>query len=231
MTTPDDPDMTAAEVALGLLDGEARAAAHRRLLADPAFAREVAHWRAHFATLFAEVPEVVPPAYLEHRIAAAVAAGGGDRASVHALRRWRWFGGGMSAVAAALLVLVLTRATEPPAAVRPPSRTVVPMVATLAPGAGVAPFAAVYDQSTGQVRTLGRVALPRDRDAELWAIGQDGVPRALGLLTRDGKTRIVVRGIRIEPGTTLAISIEPLGGSPRALPTGPVVATGQLDRI
>ncbi|AXJ95056.1 MULTISPECIES: anti-sigma factor domain-containing protein [unclassified Sphingomonas] len=229
MTVTDDPDMTAAELALGVLDGEDRAAATRRLIADPAFARDVARWRAHFATLFAEVPDVAPPAHLEGRVRAALDMRH-DPGTLTALRRWRWFGGGMSAVAAALLMAILVRSGESPAIIPSPAHVPAAMVATLAPEGG-APFAAVYDQGAGQVRTLGRVALPANRDAELWAIGRDGVPRALGLLTRDGKTRIVVHDVAIEPGTTLAISIEPLGGSPRPLPSGPVVATGQLDRI
>ena len=44
--------MTAAELALGLLDGDERAAALRRVLADPAFAREVEDWRNRMAGLF-----------------------------------------------------------------------------------------------------------------------------------------------------------------------------------
>ena len=60
MTTPDaprddsGPDMTAAELALGVLDGEERAAALRRVLADPVFAREVERWRRYLAALFAD---------------------------------------------------------------------------------------------------------------------------------------------------------------------------------
>ncbi|MBI0476432.1 anti-sigma factor [Sphingomonas sp. MA1305] len=227
MTTPDDPDMTAAELALGVLEGEERAAANRRLLADPVFARDVARWRAHFATLFAEVPEVAPPPQLEERILAALDPAQ-DRDAVRTLRRWRWFGGGMSAVAAALLVTLLTRpAALPP---RPAPRPDAPLVATLAPGEATS-IAAVYDRAAGQVRTIGRMAVPTDRDAELWAIGRDGVPRALGLLHRDGRTQIVVRGVTIDQTTTLAVSIEPIGGSPGPLPTGPVVATGQLSMI
>jgi anti-sigma-K factor RskA len=33
------------------------------------------------------------------------------------------------------------------------------------------------------------------------------------------------------PGTTLAISLEPQGGSPTGLPTGPVVAAGKAAQI
>ena len=38
---PEPQDVAAAELALGLLDGEERAAALRRVLAEPAFAAEV----------------------------------------------------------------------------------------------------------------------------------------------------------------------------------------------
>ena len=69
--TPDapDPDMTAAELALGLLDGEERAAALRRVLADPAFAREVEEWRQRLAGLFDDYPEVAAPESVDARLA------------------------------------------------------------------------------------------------------------------------------------------------------------------
>ena len=57
---PTDPDVAAAELALGLLEGDDLAAALRRQLAEPAFAREVEQWRDHFATLFAGSAERVP---------------------------------------------------------------------------------------------------------------------------------------------------------------------------
>ena len=41
-----DPDMAAAELALGVLEGEERATALRRVLSEPAFAAEVERWRA-----------------------------------------------------------------------------------------------------------------------------------------------------------------------------------------
>ncbi|MGJ3628226.1 hypothetical protein AB5I41_17070 [Sphingomonas sp. MMS24-JH45] len=59
MPTPeaDTPiDMAAAELALGVLDGDERAAALRRVLAEPDFAREVARWRDYLAALFADWP-------------------------------------------------------------------------------------------------------------------------------------------------------------------------------
>ncbi|MBN8841445.1 MAG: hypothetical protein J0I25_14735, partial [Sphingomonadales bacterium] len=64
------PDMLAAELALGLLDGEERAAALRRMLVDPAFAREVEDWRHRLAGLFDDVVEVAAPVSIAERLAA-----------------------------------------------------------------------------------------------------------------------------------------------------------------
>lgn len=228
MTPPDDPHLDAAEFALGLLEGEARAAATRRLLAEPDFAREVARWRAQFETLFAEWPDVAPPPYLEGRVLAALPAGEPDK-SVRVIRRWRGIAAAATAVAAAMLVALVLRPAPTPVPV-PVVRAAPALVAMLTPTKGK-PFAAVYDRAAQEVRLAGGVAVPGGRDAQLWAIGRDGVPRALGLLAAGAKARVAVRNLAIDQGTTLAISIEPAGGSPRPVPTGPVVATGQLTQV
>ncbi|MGJ3628225.1 anti-sigma factor domain-containing protein [Sphingomonas sp. MMS24-JH45] len=118
-----------------------------------------------------------------------------------------------------------------PAPAPPPVSAPEPLLAVLQPE-GAKPFAALYDVGRREVRVAGGVAVPTGRDAELWAIGADGVPRALGLLPRDGAGRVrVAQGLVVAPGVTLAVSIEPVGGSPKATPTGPVVATGALTLI
>ena len=55
-----EPDIAAAELALGVLDGEERAAALRRVLAEPGFASEVERWRGYFGALFVGVPKWSP---------------------------------------------------------------------------------------------------------------------------------------------------------------------------
>lgn len=75
MAVAPDDSVTAAELALGLIEGEERSAALRRMLAEPEFAREVERWRAHFALLYPEYPSVEPPAWVEQRLAT---IGGGD---------------------------------------------------------------------------------------------------------------------------------------------------------
>lgn len=72
----DVPDGTAlaAEYVLGLLEGEARAAAEARLAADDAFAAEVSAWWDRFSPLIEAVDDRSPPPGLWTRIEAAIEA-------------------------------------------------------------------------------------------------------------------------------------------------------------
>ena len=60
--------------------------------------------------------------------------------------------------------------------------------------------------------------------------------RGRGALT-EADVRAAMREVRVAlanlpaTGSTLAISIEPRGGSPTGQPTGPVVAAGTLERL
>jgi anti-sigma-K factor RskA len=223
-------DATAAELALGLLDGEERGAAVRRVLAEPGFAAQVEWWRSCLATLFDLWPEVAPPPHLGARIAASI-----DRSTPARVGRLPWpaLAAATSAVAACLLLFVMVRSepTVPVSQPVPEVRATSVLVAML--GDTKAPVAAVYDPASGELRVAAGPGVPAARVAQLWVIGGDGVPHALGLLA-GRPTSLSPQGAdrrRIAPGTTLAISVEPLGGSPTGLPTGPVVATGVLARV
>lgn len=233
----DDPtDVTAAELALGVLEGDDRAAALRRLLAEPAFAAEVAWWRDRFAELVAAVPAVDPGPALFGRIERSLDA---PAAPKRGGRLWPSIAGLTTLAAAASLALLVSRPAPPPPA---PVPTATPqpldlLAAAITPtgeGQGASePLAAVYQRNTGTVR-LGATALGDARhSAQLWVIGTDGVPYSLGLLNGRGTTLIRLTAAnrrRLGAAATLAISIEPVGGSPIATPTGPVVATGKLSR-
>ena len=69
---------------------------------------------------------------------------------------------------------------------------------------------------------------------ELWVIPADGRPRSLGMIReRAAATMIVPVPMRamIAGGVTLAVSLEPQGGSPTGQPTGPVVMSGTMSRV
>jgi len=232
ISDPPEADVAAAELALGLLEGDDRAAALRRTLAEPAFAREVERWRGHLANLFAAVPEVSPSAELGERI-----IGGLDGRSVTVspmAGRWKAFSLISSLAAASLLGMLLIRpeprALPPPPAVAQPA----PLVAAFTIEGQKAPVVAIYDSARGTVRMPGPRLGSAGKSAQLWAIVGDAPPRPLGTFHSVGTDSVEAAtpgAIPIAPGTTLAISIEPLGGSPTGLPTGPVVATATLARV
>ena len=230
--TPDDQAL-AAELALGVLDGAELVAARARLAGDRAFATEVARWEEWLAPLALAFPETTPPAGLEARVLAAIdTPGAAPRAG------WlRWGGVALAGLAAAVLALVVgpLRAPPPPPVPVPARPAAAPLLAALVVPAGAetpgrAPLAATVDRTSGEVRVAG-ATVPRGRSAELWAIAEGGAPIALGLLDAGRPTRLVVaraqRGL-LRAGTTLAVSIEPPGGSPGPAPTGPVIAAGAL---
>lgn len=229
--TPPEDSVAAAELALGLVEGAERAAALQRVLAEPAFSRAVAQWRAHFAMLLDRVAPVDPPPALEARLMRAIDGGAG---------RWRWATGIASLMAATLagvLVLrpaerVVVRVPGPPVAL--PVALTAAMVPSDAAPAGEKPFVALYDPAAGALRMAGDLSVPHGHDAELWRIGADGVPRSLGVMVAIGRSTLPLSAddrAALAAGVTLAVSIEPKDGSPGALPTGPVVATGALIRL
>lgn len=239
MPTPEEPegDLLAAELALGLLEGEERARAMRRVLADPAFARDVARWSDRFATLFASWPEERPSAALESRIMAGVAPA--RDAPPAAPGGWRALAIGMSLVAAALLgVVALRPALERPAAppVQAPARPAPPpLAAAIAPAGATPPVPVFYDPATGALRlaVAERVA-PARRSPQLWVLDAAGKPHSLAVLANGRAVTITVPvtlRATVSAGAVLAISIEPAGGAPGDVPTGPVVATGALNRL
>ncbi|MEN2747052.1 anti-sigma factor [Sphingomonas sp. T9W2] len=218
-----DPDMMAAEFALGLLEGNEKATALRRSLSDPHFAREVEGWRQRFAAMFDEYRAEPAPAFRIDRILPPAAA---------PRSRFRWAFVPLAGAIAASVALLLVRPDTPvaPSPAPPLQQT---MLAVLVPtDRNGTPFAASIDLADREVRVVAAGLAREGKDAQLWII-RDGVPHSIGLLDRTGATRLVLPAAERTLPTSdevLAVSIEPLGGSPTSTPTGPVVASGPLSR-
>lgn len=226
LTAGPDPDVAAAEFALGLLEGEDRAVALRRMLADPGFARDVEQWRVQFGALFAAVPDVSPAADLGERVIARLDGPGRARPGY-----WKPFALASSLAAASLLGLLMVRpdpALPPPVTIAAPA----PMVAAFMVEGIEAPIVASYDSASGRLSMPGPMPVPAGKSAQLWAIVGTGAPQPLGLFHAAGeRVEADARSATpMEPGTKFAISFEPVGGSPTGLPTGPVVASATLIR-
>ena len=87
------------------------------------------------------------------------------------------------------------------------------------------------DGNSLKLSGLQAVAVPTDRDLELWAIA-DGAPESLGVIKLVGGNGELTFNTRqrqrFSAGKVLAISLEPRGGSPTGSPTGPVLFTGKV---
>ena len=221
-----EPDVAAAELALGLLEGDERAAALRRSLADPAFARDVERWRRQFGSLFASIPDVAPAPDLGDRVIARLDGPAGRPTGV-----WKPLAIAASLVAAGLSGLLVMRPAPAPAPVVV-AATPAPMVAAFMIEGHKAPIVATYDSAGGMLSMPGPMPIPEGKSAQLWAIVDTGAPHPLGLFREAGE-RVEAEAKSPAPmpaGTTFAISIEPLGGSPTGAPTGPVVGSATLIR-
>ena len=205
-------DALAAEYVLGVLPLDDRTAAQARIKADPGFAARVAAWETRLAPMNADFPEVPAPNLLPALEARLFPPAPRPRRF-----GWLHMGGALAALALAALVLLWPRAPSPETT----------LIATLAAEAQPLQFEARFSAAT-ETLTLLRVAgtpPPAGQDLQLWLIGPDGTPLSLGLVQQ---AETVVTGAGLLPGLVLAVSLEPQGGSPTGLPTGPVLVTGIL---
>jgi len=225
MSAADDTDLLAAELALGLLDQAEADSARDRLRHDSIFAHAHARWQAYAAGLAANLA-AVPPPHVWSAIEAALPANDDLHTS---LRLWR---GG--AIAASLLVLLLgvrdlqhARMSVMPAPVV--AMHPAPLVAVLSGKQGA--VSVNFDPASGRLASAVSGVDAGPRAVELWVIPADGHPRSLGVLSQDRpgwRVAPALAGHALQPGVTLAVSLEPAGGSPTGLPTGPVILTGKL---
>ena len=220
----DDEQDLAAEYALGVLDADARREAERRIARDPGFAAAVASWEARLGALADRVPPVQPSAQVWRNIERAL--GAAPRAGLwRNLAFWRGLSFGAVGVAAAAVVFVAVSLQQPAR----------PLVAMLAPASGGPAFIATFDPARDTMVIIpAAFARAPERVAELWLIAPGDRPRSLGLLDPTRPVTLALpaapRG-QAKPDATLAVSLEPPGGSPTGQPTGPVIAQGKLSQL
>lgn len=234
---PDDREALAAEYALGVLEGEELAKAIELERSDAAFRSAVDRWNGRFAPLFDGVAPVEPPAQafaaIEQRVGTASDASN-DNVIVlrRRLNRWRTFAAGAAALAASLTLVLITR---PPSEVAPPTTISTPTMVAVIEGDQVkAPMVATWSASDRSLKVVPTAvaALDPAHSRELWMIPPDGKPRSMGVMPI-GPMHVTVDASlakQLGEGVVLAVSLEPVGGSPTGAPTGPVLASGKLQR-
>lgn len=233
---PEDDHALAAEFVLGLVQGPVRAALQRRIGEDAAFARNVRFWEARLAPLAEQIPPVDVAPHVWTNIQAELASPEMGRSAVavvvprpglwNSLAFWRWFGLGMSGLAAACLaMLLLSPGAHPPS-----------LVASLTMANGSSAFMATVDRAAGRVMLMPAADMPApaERQYQLWIVPPDGEPVSLGTISAARPVTIDMPSAvmpHAAPQSALVVSEEPMGGSPTGRPTGPVVARGMMHDI
>lgn len=219
------------EVALGVLRGDAAKVATDRVEGDRDFARDVAWWQMMLAQLGAALPPIAPPDALRAAIAERIDGPARPAASTRQ-RAWVWpaIAAGLGAVALGEFVMLVSRPTAP--VIERAAKPGETFFAVLAPAEGPAPILVNLDLPQGLLTVDPSGLEAGDRAVQLWLLPAGGAPVSLGLLApnQDNTVQVPVSMTSMSadglPG--LAISLEPVGGSPTGTPTGPVVASGQV---
>lgn len=247
---PPSADILAGEYVLGVLDAARRAEVERRIASDPGFGRLVTQWENRLAPMLESLGTEAVPAHLWPRIRTSL---GWPSAATASPRLWQrtGFWQGMTALAAALaLVAVFSRRDlEPaapvstPVAVTPstPTAPAEPEQATkpvtpLLHDDGTPGWLASVDKTQGKVLMVP-VPAPADaagRAPELWLIPAGGAPRSLGLVSINRAHTVAVPDTlrdALVNGSVLAITLEPSTGAPQGIPTGPIIAKGDIANL
>jgi anti-sigma-K factor RskA len=236
MTMDDDREILAAEYALGTLDASERAQAERLIVSDPAFGAQVDYWERRLSLLAEAVEGVEPPVSVWQNILAGLSGGAmlagtpsGSAEIVYLTRklnRWRTATYVAGALAASLLLFIGVREASQPAPDL--GRYVAVLQADkVSPG-----FLLTVDLKTKDftVRRVG-AEVPADRSFELWLVHDKfPQPRSLGLIGDREFTRSQLAAFdpQIINEATYAVTVEPPGGSPTGVATGPIVYAGKL---
>ena len=278
MAYSEDHIALAAEYALGTLDADERAQAETMMSVDRDFAAMVDAWAYKLGVLNQMVGSVEPSAEVWEKIKAATGLSGAqmplmlpeapvppvadpivaeaiptpETGNVVAFpgqaRRWRNIATAMSAIAAALIAIVVTQVVRPdllPDSIRPKPRTEVVQVqappapapgqyvAVLQKDGGSPAFILTVDGATRNFTVRKVDAAPEPgKSYELWVISDRlGAPRSLGLIGEGDFTEraaLASYDPNIVKNATYAVTVEPSGGSPNGKPSSAPVFAGKL---
>ena len=235
MTKPsrfeEEDEILAAEMALGLLDAENVQLTRARMARDAEFARLVTNWQERLVRMTDEIRGRRPPDRVKKRILAQVF----PPAKVPVLERvWVWKT--VSFAALAMMGFIGWMAYQIPITQTPIPAAQGAVFATQLSGETVSlQVLAVLDPERGDV-AINRIAgaAAEGRSLQLWAIVPDAAPVSLGVLPADvTQARVPLpQGLAARVAEiTLAISDEPLGGSPTGAPTGDVLAASPVSEL
>jgi anti-sigma-K factor RskA len=200
--------------------------------ADARIAAALREWEERLAGLADRLPGVAPSPRVWTRLVARLGLQDGAHAAPAALAWWDrlafWRALTAAGFAAALALGIALYAGRPVA--EPP------IVAVLAGQDGKPALiaSARRDDRFLLVKFVGAAPVDAGKALELWMLPQGQPPRSLGVLPSGELVRVPLASpsdAALANIPALAVSLEPAGGSPTGLPTGPVLYSGKIERM
>ena len=240
MTNDDEIDGLAGEYVLGSLDPIERKEVDVRRKVDVALDGAISAWEKRLGPLSDLLPAIAPPPHLFLEVTNQLGRQRkrqeiGTRTLV-AARRWQALSAGACALAACLAIITVWLSPKSSAS---PARLVAELQRNANPADGANPTVplgfVVYFDLRASTMIVSPFAVPPGsrRDYQLWLIPRTNQRRRSLWASSHWRNRPCRHGSqRTRPydlvHAKLAVSLEPAGGSPKGIPTGPTMFVGTL---
>lgn len=226
MTLDRNDNALAGEYVLGLLEGDARIEAERRIASDAEFSRAVENWRMRLLAF----DDTTAPGAVSDELWKKIEAGVPTRATAAEPSAFAKFWSSLAVMRAtalgatfAALVLAVGLGFAVKAARQQPV-----MVAVLLDGSKAGAVVQAFSDGRVVLVPLVDMNVPEGRALEVWTLpSRERGPVSVGLMNRARTLALSLKDLPA-PGTDqlFEITLEPATGSPTGRPTGPVLFKG-----
>ena len=221
-------DMLCTEYILGTLKGAARRRFEQLIRQRANWAQALVWWESHMHLLADTVPAVKPPNTVWKNIQRQLF----DKNNTNNNSWWKSWAFVSTALAASFATLLVI---QTPLSITEPKPTAVALLATESAQAGWLLSEIKKSATDVEIKaiSLASLELKPDNAFELWLLPADkSKPLSLGLLPQQGSAtvKVPINVIPLMASGALAVSLEPLGGSPTGQPTGAVLYQGKMTK-
>ena len=221
-------DMLSAEYILGTLKGAARRRFEQLIRQKPVWAQTLNWWEGHMHLLADTVPAVNPPNKVWKNIETQLF----NRKATQLSAWWKNWAFASTALATGLAILLVIQTPQSLNDSKPAA------VALLATDKSESGWLLNETKKSDTDVTINAIALASlqlkaDNAFELWLLPADkSKPISLGLLPQQGNNvfKVPKDVIPLMATGLLAVSLEPVGGSPTGQPTGAVLYQGRMTK-
>ena len=228
MNNPELVDKLAAEYVLGTLRHGARKRFEQWMIQDAQVQNAVERWQNKLNPLAEILSPITPPSRVWKKIESRLFN------KAHSpwwqkLNFWQTLGGMSIATSLVLSVYLIN---QPILRHQQPS-ILSDYIAVLSTSEHDPSIIINYDFSKQQLllTQLHTNSLPSKKTLELWLIPEQGTPISLGVLNNEKAIVVSLKPeqrAQLQRSKAMAVSLEPSGGSPTHVPTGPVLYSGKL---